>query len=40
MTKAIAVTAPGKILLTGGYIITDPEYSGIVIAVNARFHTK
>ncbi|KAK3822852.1 MAG: Phosphomevalonate kinase [Benniella sp.] len=33
------VSAPGKVLLTGGYLVLDPAFSGLVIATDARFYT-
>ncbi len=33
-----AVSAPGKVLLTGGYLVLDRNYTGTVFALNARIH--
>ncbi|KAI8582284.1 hypothetical protein K450DRAFT_228231 [Umbelopsis ramanniana AG] len=33
------VSAPGKVLVTGGYLVLDPSYHGLVIGTNARFYT-
>ncbi|KAL3476084.1 ribosomal protein S5 domain 2-type protein [Aspergillus californicus] len=33
-----AVSAPGKVLLTGGYLALDRNYTGTVFALNARIH--
>jgi phosphomevalonate kinase len=33
-----AVSAPGKVLLTGGYLVLDRAYSGTVFALDARIH--
>ena len=33
-----AVSAPGKVLLTGGYLVLDRDYSGCVYALDARIH--
>ena len=33
------VSAPGKVLLAGGYLVLDPAYSGLVVATSARFYT-
>lgn len=33
------VSAPGKVLLAGGFLVLDPKYFGIVIATSARFYT-
>jgi hypothetical protein len=35
---ATAVSAPGKVLLTGGYLVLDRNYTGTVIALDARIH--
>ncbi|KAH9924492.1 uncharacterized protein B0H18DRAFT_1119836 [Fomitopsis serialis] len=32
------VYVPGKVLLTGGYLVLDPAYSGVV-STSARFYT-
>jgi phosphomevalonate kinase len=32
------VSAPGKVLLTGGYLVLDRAYSGTVFALDARIH--
>lgn len=34
-----AVSAPGKVLLAGGYLVLSPLYSGLVFALSARIHT-
>jgi phosphomevalonate kinase len=33
-----AVSAPGKVLLAGGYLVLDREYTGLVFALDARIH--
>jgi phosphomevalonate kinase len=33
------VSAPGKVLITGGYLILESTYSGLVIATDSRFYT-
>ncbi|KAF9098824.1 phosphomevalonate kinase [Mortierella sp. AM989] len=33
------VSAPGKVLIAGGYLVLDPTYSGLVVATDARFYT-
>ena len=30
-------SAPGKVLLSGGYLILDQPYSGLVLSTSARF---
>jgi phosphomevalonate kinase len=37
--SATVVSAPGKVLLAGGYLILDPKYSGIVISTSSRFYS-
>lgn len=38
--SAITFSAPGKILLTGGYLVLDPAYSGLVLSLSARIYVK
>lgn len=33
-----AVSAPGKVLLAGGYLVLDRSYTGLVFGLNARIH--
>lgn len=33
-----AVSAPGKVLLAGGYLVTDRDYTGLVFGLNARIN--
>ena len=33
------VSAPGKVLITGGYLVLEPQYSGLVLSTTSRFHT-
>lgn len=33
-----AVSAPGKVLLAGGYLVLDREYTGLVFGLDARIH--
>jgi phosphomevalonate kinase len=35
--KSVLVSSPGKILITGGYLVLEGEYSGSVIGSNAKF---
>ncbi|MCJ1385338.1 phosphomevalonate kinase [Xylographa soralifera] len=35
---AIAVSAPGKVLLAGGYLVVDRDYTGLVFGLDARMH--
>lgn len=32
------VSAPGKVLLAGGYLVLDREYTGLVVGLDARIH--
>ena len=36
--EAWQCSAPGKALLTGGYLVLEPRYCGLVFALSARFH--
>eukprot|EP01080_Neovahlkampfia_damariscottae_P011492 gene11492-4656_t len=38
--RDIQVSCPGKILISGGYLILDEKYFGIVLGVSSRFHSK
>ena len=33
-----SVSAPGKVLLAGGYLVVDRAYKGIVLGLSARIH--
>ena len=33
-----AVSAPGKVLLAGGYLVLDRSYTGLVFGLSARIH--
>lgn len=33
-----AVSAPGKVLLAGGYLVLDRKYTGLVFGLSARIH--
>lgn len=35
---AVAASAPGKVLLTGGYLVLDRKYTGLVFGLSARIH--
>jgi len=39
MKESVCCSAPGKVLLTGGYLILERPHSGLVSTVNARFYT-
>ncbi|KAL9125978.1 MAG: hypothetical protein Q9217_004893 [Psora testacea] len=34
----VACSAPGKVLLAGGYLVLDREYTGLVFGLNARIY--
>ena len=36
--NAVAVSAPGKVLLAGGYLVLDRAYTGLVFGLDARIH--
>jgi phosphomevalonate kinase len=36
--RLTVVSAPGKVLVAGGYLVLDPAYSGLVIATSSRFY--
>ncbi|RKP22268.1 ribosomal protein S5 domain 2-type protein [Syncephalis pseudoplumigaleata] len=38
MTPPCVVSAPGKVLITGGYLVLDPAYRGLVLGTSARFY--
>jgi len=38
-SKTTVVSAPGKVLIAGGYLVLDPAYPGLVIATDSRFYT-
>lgn len=37
-SSSTALSAPGKVLLTGGYLVLDRNYTGTVFALDARIH--
>lgn len=34
----VAVSAPGKVLLAGGYLVLDRKYTGLVFGLSARIN--
>lgn len=36
--NAVCVSAPGKVLLAGGYLVLDRAYNGLVFGLDARIH--
>ncbi|KAL0576662.1 phosphomevalonate kinase [Marasmius crinis-equi] len=39
LSQPTVVSAPGKVLVAGGYLVLDPAYSGIVVSASPRFYT-
>ncbi|OCH85802.1 Phosphomevalonate kinase [Obba rivulosa] len=39
MSAPTVVSAPGKVLVAGGYLVLDPAYSGVVVSTSSRFYT-
>ena len=37
-SQATAISAPGKVLLAGGYLVVDRYYTGLVFGLDARIH--
>lgn len=37
-SSTTALSAPGKVLLSGGYLVLDRNYTGTVFALDARIH--
>jgi phosphomevalonate kinase len=33
------VSSSGKVLLAGGYLVLDADYSGVVVSTSSRFYT-
>ncbi|KAL0487163.1 phosphomevalonate kinase [Acrasis kona] len=40
MERQTCVSAPGKVLITGGYLVLDPRYCGLVLGTSSRFFTN
>jgi phosphomevalonate kinase len=36
--SVVAVSAPGKVLFAGGYLVLDRRYTGLVFGLDARIH--
>lgn len=36
---ATCVSAAGKVLVAGGYLVLDPAYSGVVVSTSSRFYS-
>lgn len=39
MPRTTVISAPGKVLIAGGYLVLDPAYSGVVVSTSSRFYT-
>lgn len=39
MTQSTAVSAPGKVLVAGGYLVLEHAFSGTVVSTSSRFYT-
>ena len=39
-TDITTLSAPGKVLLAGGYLVLDPEHTGLVFALDARIYVQ
>ena len=37
---AVAVSAPGKVLFAGGFLVLDRQHTGLVFGLNARIHVR
>lgn len=38
--RPTCVSAPGKVLLVGGYLVLDEQYAGLVLSSTARFYSQ
>lgn len=38
--RRTTVSAPGKVLLAGGYLVLDPAHRGVVVSTSSRFFTS
>jgi phosphomevalonate kinase len=36
--QSTSVSAPGKVLLAGGYLVLDRDFTGLVFGLDARIH--
>jgi len=36
--RSLAVSAPGKVLFTGGFLVLDRRHTGLVFGLDARIH--
>lgn len=40
LRSPIAVSAPGKVLFTGGFLVLDRKHTGLVLGLDARIHVR
>lgn len=38
-SRTTCISAPGKVLVAGGYLVLDQRYDGLVLATSSRFYT-
>lgn len=38
-SQCIIASAPGKVLLAGGYLVLEQAFTGLVVGTSARFYT-
>ena len=38
--RSLTVSAPGKVLITGGYLILEKPHQGLVVSTTSRFYTR
>lgn len=38
MARSVAVSAPGKVLFAGGFLVLDRKHTGLVLGLDARIH--
>ncbi|KAJ9639139.1 phosphomevalonate kinase [Exophiala oligosperma] len=38
--SSVAVSAPGKVLFAGGFLVLDRKHTGVVFGLNARIHAR
>lgn len=39
LMSSLVISAPGKVLIAGGYLVLDPAYTGVVASTSSRFYT-
>jgi phosphomevalonate kinase len=39
MAQTTCISAPGKVLIAGGYLVLDRAHSGVVVSTSSRFYT-